>query len=76
MRNSTLRIVHGVRTAIYLSLFIAVIMLQLQEWGYCNSPAIEVEDPQPESEDFWPPDMVPHPGRPGEGPEKNEGDWA
>lgn len=32
------------------------------------SPQGEAKDPQPESEEFWPADMVPHPHPPGSGP--------
>ncbi len=34
----------------------------------CASPQGEARDPNPESEEFWPDDMIPHPHPPGSGP--------
>lgn len=39
---------------------------------YATHPSTEAKDPEPEREEFWPPDMVPHPGPPHSPPKKDE----
>ena len=75
MNEKTVKIVHYVRIGIYLAMFTAFACVALNKL-HAHEQQIEAQDPEPESEEFWPPDMVPHPGMPGEGPRKNEGDWA
>ena len=40
------------------------------------SPDNNTENNTPDSEEFWPPDMVPHPHPPGGGPKKDEPELA
>lgn len=80
MTEKTNKIVSYVRIWIYVTMFLAFGYLAIQNCYGLETKCVdtvEANDPEPESEDFWPPDMVPHPGIPGDGPKKNnDGDWA
>lgn len=80
MLEKTDKIVSYVRIGIYAIGLLAVIILGIQK-AYCDdgylAEAIESSEPDTESEEFWPPDMIPHPGCPGDGPKRrNDGDMA
>lgn len=55
--------VWNLRTAIYVVGILGFIVSVA-----VASPHGEAQDPEPEKEEFWPPDMVPHPHPPGSGP--------
>jgi hypothetical protein len=66
------------RAFIYIIMFCAVLWcFMVKGCGDDRVYCIESEDPEPEKNEFWPPDMVPHPVPPWEQPkDPNEGDLA
>ncbi len=63
MSETTVVIVRWIRVAIYSAMIAGFIGALI--WGELRAePAIEVIDPPREGEEFWPPDMIPHPTLP------------
>lgn len=65
------------RAVLYVAMFIAFFVYCIFHSFAYETPIFDCADQDPESQEFWPPDMIPHPTVPGDGPKKhNEGDMA
>lgn len=67
MTEQWMKWVQRFRLAIYASLFLTLAVIEVSHLVYA-SPTMEVSDDEGEKNEFWPPDMVPHPHPPGSGP--------
>lgn len=68
MTEAMMMFVQKVRAGIYISLFIVLAFMAIHSYVHAHPTDAEVSDSDGESSEFWPPDMVPHPHPPGNGP--------
>ncbi len=68
MREHHMRIVHGLRTSVYIALIVLAIILQIKGTATASEKKAVISGSETA---FWPPDIVPHPHPPSE-PEKED----
>lgn len=68
MIEAMMTFVQRIRAGIYISLFLVLAFLAIKPLLHATPIRCEVDDTSGEQNEFWPPDMVPHPHPPGSGP--------
>lgn len=63
-----MKYIYDLRSAIYVTMFAVLAVGSFTNTLKASPTYCDVDNSNPEQEDFWPADMVPHPHIPGSGP--------